>query len=432
MEGEDPLTVSEPESAFAEQAQAAGIVLPKKARAEVWEAVVIVVALIVMSAGIGEVTGWVNLRSGSSNSGGGFETQSCTGSSVQTYGSVSSAIDPAFASWLDASAVQMSQAVGGCFALEVNETSGDGYVPPLGGPHSEFTATYTAPTSSETGQLSTPIVVAPVALGAVAVIYNVPGAPSGLNLTASVLAGIYSGTITSWNSSALASLNPDLHLTGAPTISPMYRTGDSVANQVFTDFLAGASPAWNASVGEGLSVAWPVGAGISSDAAMLTAVSATPGSIGYVELFGPVPSGVDSAQLQDSAGGFAPVNAVSVWVAADSLANSSSVTTGSWANFSLAHAPAPGSYPLAVLSYVGIYRDLGVAYAGALTLANATWLLTFLYWLTGAAAISPLPNAYAGAALQVLDNETYNGATIVHLENENGEGAESGGETGEF
>jgi hypothetical protein len=78
-----------------------------------------------------------------------------------------------------------------------------------------------------------------------------------------------------------------------------------------------------------------------------------------------------------------------------------------------------------------MYADLGVAYGGALSLTNATWLLGYVYWLTSEVAVAPLPTAYETTAVNTLNNETYNGATIMHLENEATEGSE-GGETNEF
>jgi phosphate transport system substrate-binding protein len=428
---EKPAETAEPERTFEVQARAAGLVLPSKSRKDPWGAVVIIVALIVLTAGIGEVTGWINLRSPVASNGK-FETQTCTGSNVQTVGAVSSVIGPELGSWLAGAGQNLSEAVGGCFSVVVNANPGDGYVPLLGGPGSEFVATYTPPTSADIAQLPDPVAVVPVALSAVAVIYNLPGVPDGLNLTGPILAGIYNGSITSWSDPAIAAANPGTTLTGLPSIVPVQMAGASASNQVFSGFLATASPAWNSSVGAGMTVDWPDGVSVVSSTAMVTQVSATSGAVGYVELFGPAPTGVGTAQIGDAAGGFATPGVVDTWVAANSLSNSSAVKSGSWTNFSFYRAPAAGSYPLAVLSYAGIYRDLGVAYSGALGFSNASWLLTYLYWLTGEATVAPLPSAFVSDALSVLNNETYDGTAIVHLENENGENGESGGETGEF
>jgi phosphate transport system substrate-binding protein len=54
----------------------------------------------------------------------------------------------------------------------------------------------------------------PIALGGVAIPYNLSGLNSktSLTLTAQVLAGIYEGHITNWNSSAIQGLNPKVKL----------------------------------------------------------------------------------------------------------------------------------------------------------------------------------------------------------------------------
>jgi phosphate transport system substrate-binding protein len=432
MTGQPTPEREDSETLFETQAQAAGIVLPKKSRGDPWGALVVVVALIVLTAGIGEITGWVNLRSPTPAGGGSFETQTCTGTSILAVGGVSSAFDPAYLSWLGNASEQLSQAVGGCFALKVNSTTGDGYASLLGKSPAEFAATYSTPSSEESQSLTSPVQVLPVALSAVALIYNLPGVPTGLNLTGSILAGIYNGSITSWSDPAILAVNPGLDLGGLPAVAPVQRTDASLSNDVFSQFLAAASPTWGSTVGSGISVPWPAGRGVDSDTAMVSAVASAPGSIGYLELFGLPTVGLGVAQIQDIAGDFAAPNVVDAWVAADSFANSTAVLTGNWSAFSLMDASAHFSYPLTVLSYAGIYRDLGVAYAGGLSLTDATWLLTFLYWLTGEESISPLPVPYANAALNVLNNETYDGTSIIHLESENGEGNETGGETGEF
>jgi ABC-type phosphate transport system substrate-binding protein len=294
ISGEATPVEEDVEAAFADQAKAAGIILPQKARGDPWGAAVVVVALIVLTAGIGEVAGWVNLRA-PATAGGSFETQTCTGSTVRTYGAVSSAMDPAFTAWLDASGQQMSQAVGGCFAVDLNATPGVGYLPLLLDSHTEFAASYGPPTPAESSQLPYPVVVLPVALSAVAVIYNLAGVTSSLNLSGPVLAGIYNGSITSWDAPAILALNPGADLTGQPPVSEFEQSGPSAANGVFTTFLAATTPSWNATMGSGLDVAWPSGSDVSSDAEMLRDVASTPGSIGYVETLGAPLAGVGTA-----------------------------------------------------------------------------------------------------------------------------------------
>jgi phosphate transport system substrate-binding protein len=419
----------DPETTFSRQATAAGIVLPKRARRDPWTAVAIVVAVILVSAGIGEVTGWVNLRA--SSPGWSYQTESCSAAGVHAEGTYSAALGSSYGAWLDSVALAMAQTVGQCFRLDLNATPGDGYAPPLGGAGSEFAATYSAANASEWSALPNPEVTVPVSLNAVAVVYDLPSSDNGVNLSGPVLAGIFNGTIDSWSDPAIVALNPDLDLSGLPSILPMHDLDATSSTEAFTEFLSGSSPPWNSTVGSGATVNWPAGRGVASDSSMLPAVEATEGSIGYVELYAAPPTGVDIANVEDVAGNFASPTDVDTWIAANSLGNSSAVQSGDWLGFSLARAAAPWSYPLAALSYVGIYTDLGVAYGGAVTLTNASWLLGYVYWLTAEVSVAPLPTGFETAAVNALNNETYDGTKIMQLENEQTEGAE-GGETGEF
>lgn len=63
------------------------------------------------------------------------------------------------------------------------------------------------------------VVQVPVALGGLAIAYNVPSAPAGLHLTSDVLVGIFTGTITNWNDKAIAQLNPHANLPNLPIVT---------------------------------------------------------------------------------------------------------------------------------------------------------------------------------------------------------------------
>lgn len=417
------------EERFEADARAAGIVLPRKSHSDLTSALVVAVAVIVLAAGVGEVTGWINLRAPSSQTGN-YQVQTCAGYPVETSGAVSGAIDPGLVAWLEGAGANMSTAVGGCFTVTVADESGDGYVSLYGSPPAEFVSTYAPPSASDA--LANPVTVVPITLGAVALVYDLPGVGTGLNLTASALAGIFTGAITSWDDPAIADANPGLSLSGLPPIAPIHFSESSVATQTLTQYLSGENRSWNSSVGAGLTVGWPGGTSVDSAADMLSQVVATPGSIGYVEIFGAPPASVGVAQVQDLAGDFAGPNAVDAWISATSVENTSAVVNGSWSGFSLTGAAAPSSYPLTVLTFAGIYRDLGVAYSGTVTLTQANWLLTYLYWLSAQSAVAPLPTPYVTDTINVLNNETYDGTTIVHLESESDGDNDTGGETGEF
>ena len=78
--------------------------------------------------------------------------------------------------------------------------------------------------------LDLPMYVSPLVL-----IFNVEGLDT-LRLDAATIAGIFSGTITTWNDPALVALNPDVTLPGAD-ISAVHRSDDSGTTKNFADYL---------------------------------------------------------------------------------------------------------------------------------------------------------------------------------------------------
>jgi phosphate transport system substrate-binding protein len=414
-----------PDDAFARQAAATGLVVPARRPTDPWGAVAIAVALIVIAAGVGEVTGWINLRSAPAPAG--FQYLTCSGTSIRLDGAIAADLDPSYATWLVGAGSSLSESVGGCFTVSVTNSSSSGAAGALSDPAVKFAAAYVGPAAPAVTPANVSLL--PVALTAVGVVYDLPSVTGSLNLSGSVLAGIFSGSIRSWDDPEITALNPGLNLAGLPALTVLYDSASTGSNAVFTQFLAGSNSSWNESVGAGESVAWPTGMGIPSDAAMLGAVRSTPGAIGYVDLMGNDPAGLEVAQIEDDAGSFVAPGAVSTWIAAESFANSSALLHAQWSNVSLLGAAAPGSYPLSMLTYMGVYRDLGVAYGGSLSLSNATWMLEFVDWLASGSALAPLPPSYSAAAIGVLNNETYDGTPILPADSESGE---SGGETGEF
>lgn len=123
----------------------------------------------------------------------------------------------------------------------------------------------------------------PAVIGAVVLVVNVPGVDgSKLTLSGDVLGEIYLGRIRLWNDKAIQTLNPTLKLPNAP-IAPAYRADSSGTTNIFTNYLASASPAFKSKVGAGNSVAWKTGLGAPGNAGVAAAVQNTKGGVGYVE-----------------------------------------------------------------------------------------------------------------------------------------------------
>jgi phosphate transport system substrate-binding protein len=117
-------------------------------------------------------------------------------------------------------------------------------------------------------------------VSAIAVVYNLDGVED-LKLSPATLAGIFSGTITSWDDPAIAADNPDAELP-ATAISPVHRGDKSGTTKNFTDYLAKAAPdAWSAGAVE----EWPTAGGEAANgtSGMVDAVNSGAGSIGYAD-----------------------------------------------------------------------------------------------------------------------------------------------------
>jgi len=91
----------------------------------------------------------------------------------------------------------------------------------------DFGATDTPLTAAQQA-LSTggTIIHVPVTLGAVAMSYNLTGISGHLNLTPAIIAGIYLGTIKSWDDAAIKAANAGVTLPHE-TITPVHRSDGS-------------------------------------------------------------------------------------------------------------------------------------------------------------------------------------------------------------
>lgn len=122
----------------------------------------------------------------------------------------------------------------------------------------------------------------PIVIGGVVPVVNLPGIkPGELILSGRVLGDIYLGKIVSWDSPAIAALNPKLKLPDTP-IAVVRRLDGSGTSLIWTHYLAQVNPEWKSRVGEGSSVRWPRGIGGRGNEGVATFVQHLPGAIGYV------------------------------------------------------------------------------------------------------------------------------------------------------
>ena len=142
----------------------------------------------------------------------------------------------------------------------------------------------------------------PWALTATGVAYNIPGVRT-LHLSGPVIAEIYLGKITNWDSSAIKKLNKGVKLPNL-AITPVYRSDGSGDTYAFTNYLSDVSSQWNKEVGYATTVGFKTGVGGKGNAGVTAVVQSTSGSIGYISASYIIAHGLPAAAVENAAGKF--------------------------------------------------------------------------------------------------------------------------------
>jgi phosphate transport system substrate-binding protein len=172
-----------------------------------------------------------------------------------------------------------------------------------------------APLTPEQAAACNGCVQIPWALTATGMGFNVPGV-NKLNLTGSIVAGIYFGKITNWNDAKIKKVNPKAHLPNL-AITPVYRSDGSGDTYAFTNYLSKVSKAWKNEVGYATSVGFTHGVGGKGNAGITNVVSTTPGAIGYVSASYLIAAGLHVAALKNEAGKYELPNLKNIQNAAE-------------------------------------------------------------------------------------------------------------------
>jgi phosphate transport system substrate-binding protein len=217
----------------------------------------------------------------------------------------------------------------------------------------------------------------PLAISAQVVSYNLPNFKGNLRLNASVLAGMYQGTITSWDDPAIKALNPGVTLP-ALNVVPVRRSDGSGDTFLFTSYLSESVSSWADSVGFATTVAWPTVASeqkAKGNAGMVASCAAHPGCVAYIGisyLATPAAAGLGEARLLNSSGNYVLPDAASISAAADSFAT----VTPSVGAISLIDAPVPAGYPIVNYEYAIVSTRQPDPTKAATVKALLDWILT--------------------------------------------------------
>ena len=244
------------------------------------------------------------------------------------------------------------------------------------------------------------ILQVPVDLGGVALSYNLPGVAGGLKLDGPTLAGIFLGTITTWNNSAIQALNPGTSLPST-AIVPVHRADSSGPGYDLDQYLidTGGS-AWTSSgAGTTPSTKWPlpkVGVGEQLNTGVAGFIQQTPGAIGYVEYAYSLQAGFTNVALKNVAGSFVKPSQSSIGAAGSQASNLSA------SNFNIVNGPGAGTYPLANFSWTLLYQKQSNANLGIVLGKLLDWVTTTGQQQAAALGYSPLPANVTALAHQTL------------------------------
>jgi phosphate transport system substrate-binding protein len=239
------------------------------------------------------------------------------------------------------------------------------------------------------------VVQIPVALGGVAVAYNLPGVARGqLRLDGATLARVFMGKIATWNDPAITRLNPSLKLPNL-SILPVHRSESSGTTYITTDYLTSVSSEWAKTLGKGKIVSWPSGLGGKGNPGVAAAIKQHPGAIGYVELAYAIDNHIPYLALENKAGAYVLPTQATVGAAAARFPHVSSKT------FSIVNAPGRTSYPIAGYSWVLLRQH--PRRNGAALVQLFHWTVTNGQSYAARLNYVPLPNAVQLQALQALN-----------------------------
>jgi phosphate transport system substrate-binding protein len=211
-----------------------------------------------------------------------------------------------------------------------------------------------------------------LAISAMTINYNLPELSAPLKLDGPTLAGIYMGSIRSWDDKAIAALNPGVSLPHHDII-PVHRADGSGDTFIFSQYLSFATTtreddvstvipmpngSWGDSVGYGTTINWPKIEGAleaTGNDGMVETLGKTPYAIGYVGLSFTdkvVQAKLGAAAMRSYSGQFLQPNAQTITAAAASL----TPRTPADERLTLVNAPGADCYPLINYEYAVVSK----------------------------------------------------------------------------
>lgn len=238
----------------------------------------------------------------------------------------------------------------------------------------------------------------PVQIGPIDIAYNLSGV-SDLKLDSPTIAGIFQGTIKTWNDPAIKALNPGANLPSTPIV-PAVRSDSSGTTQNFSLFLMNATPTWK--LGSSSTIKWPSTAhAASGNSGVAQVVKSTNGAVGYVDDSTVMASGLTAASVKNKDGQFVKPSSAAATAAAGGVTPAADLT------FHAVWQGGAQAYPIT-------YQSWDLVYAQQPNANDVALLKAYLGFLLGQQAqgmlaqigLAPLPQSIDQAAVAQLDKIT--------------------------
>jgi phosphate transport system substrate-binding protein len=245
------------------------------------------------------------------------------------------------------------------------------------------------------------LVQIPWALTATGVSYHVNGLRlkrgTSLHLTGSVLAQIYMGQITNWDSRAITSLNKGSHIPSTP-ISVFWRSDASGDTYAFTRFLSDVSGSFASRVGSSTTVSFPVGVGAKGNSGMSTALAGTNGGIAYIAVSYLIANRQPAVGVKNAAGRYVVPNLGAIEAAASVV---HSVPSNNQVTIVDPPKRAKSAYPISTFTYCMVPTN---APQGALLRSFIDYALGAGQSFGPALDFAPLPRGVKSADLATVNS----------------------------
>ncbi len=195
------------------------------------------------------------------------------------------------------------------------------------------------------------LVQIPWALTATGVSYHISGLRlprhTNLHLTGSVLAKIYLGQITNWNSPQIKALNKGASIPSTP-ITPLWRSDSSGDTYAFTRYLSDVSGAFSGKVGSSTTVSFPVGVGAKGNSGMATALAGANGGIAYIAVSYLIANNLPAVGIKNAGGRYVVPNLSAIEAAAAVVKH---VPNGNQLTIVNPPKKAKSAYPISTFTY---------------------------------------------------------------------------------